>query len=102
MNRGLKKGIRGQLVLPSSDQMLKNINENIEVFKAVCDRDFEYCAFDIYEGTFDNTECIGIDFEILDRTVQESNASYSRFKNEIYNHFGAKPTQVFVGKYDKI
>lgn len=102
MNKGLKKGIKGQLILPCTDESVKYINENIEVFKAVCDRDFEYCKFDLYEGTYEDQDVIGIDFDIRDRTVKECDASYSRFKKEIHNHFGFHPTQIFIGKYDKI
>ena len=98
----LKKGIKGQLTLPDNDKIYKNIEENIEVFKAVCDRDFRCARFDIYEATYDNKDCIGIDFNILDFTSKEVNESYKRFKYEVYNHFGYKPKEVMKIKYDLI
>lgn len=102
MKSNLKKGIKGQMTVPLNEDSIKYINENIEVFKAVCDRDFEYCAFDIYEATYNDEDVVGIDFNIMDRTVKECDASFSRFKKEIKNHFGYKPNEVFIGKYDKI
>lgn len=97
-----KRGIKGQMIIPIKNNTIKYINENIEVFKAVCDRDFEYCRFDIYDGEYNNTEVIGIDFDIRDKTVKECDASFSRFKKEIKNHFGSTPKALFIGKYDKI
>lgn len=97
-----KKGIKGQLVLPCTDEVAKNINENIEVFKAVIARDFNSCLFDIYEGMYNEDEVIGIDFDIKGNLVKEVKADYTRFKKEIYNHFGYKPTEIFVGQYDKL
>ena len=102
MNRGLKKGIKGQLVAPILDNTLKYIDENIEVFKAVCKRDFEYCIFDIYEAEYEDNDVIGIDFNILDRTAKEADASYSRFKKELKNHFNFNLKEIFIGKYDKV
>ena len=102
MNRRLKKGIKGQMILPSDDNTIRYINENIEVFKAVCDRDFEYCLFDLYEGTYEDKDVIGIDFNIMGNTFKECDVSFSRFKKEIKNHFGSTPKQVFTGKYDRI
>ena len=102
MLKDLKRGIKGQLILLYNDDIIKYINENIEIFKAVCDRDFEYCLFDLYEGTYEDQDVIGIDFDIRDRTVKESEASYRRFKKEILNHFGYKPKEILIFKYDKI
>ena len=52
MKSNLKKGIKGQMIIPLNNDSIKYINENIEVFKAVCDRDFECCEFEIFEGEF--------------------------------------------------
>ena len=102
MIRNLKKGIRGQLTIPFNDDIIRYVNENIEVFKAVCDRDFEYCLFDIYEASYEDKDVIGIDFDIMGNTFKECDASFSRFKKEIKNHFGSTPKQIIVGKYDRI
>lgn len=102
MNRKLKKGIRGQLTIPFNDDTVRYVNENIEVFKAVCDRDFEYCLFEIYEASYEDNDVIGIEFDIMGNTFKECDASFSRFKKEIKNHFGSTPKQIFAGKYDRI
>ena len=102
MIRNLKKGIRGQLTIPFNDDIIRYVNENIEVFKAVCDRAFEYCLFDIYEASYEDKDVIGIDFDIMGNTFKECDASFSRFKKEIKNHFGSTPKQIIVGKYDRI
>lgn len=102
MKSNLKKGIKGQMIIPLNDDSIKYINENIEVFKAVCDRDFECCEFEIFEGEFKEKDVVGINFNILDKTVKEADISFNRFKKEIKNHFGFKPEEIFIGKYDKI
>lgn len=102
MTNNLKKGIKGQMYIPLNDDTDKWFNENIEVFKAVCDRDFEYCAFETYDAEYEGKEVIAFEFNIMDRTFKEAEASFSRFKKEIKNHFGYKPVEVFVGKYDRI
>ncbi len=102
MKENLKKGIKGQMYIPLNDESDKYFNENIEVFKAVCERDFEYCAFETYDAEYQDKEVIAFEFDIRDRTVKECDASFSRFKKEIKNHFGFKPVEVFIGKYDRI
>lgn len=102
MVKDLKKGIKGQMYIPLNDDTDKYYRENIEVFKAVCDRDFEYCAFETYDAEYQDKEVIAIEFDIRDRTAKEADASFSRFKKEIKNHFGYRPTEVFIGKYDRI
>lgn len=102
MKSKLKTGIKGQMTLPATDECFKYINENIEVFKAVCARDFRFAEFDIYEATHNDEDVVGIDFNLLDFTVKEVNAAYTRFKKEIYNHFGFKPKEVLKLKYDLI
>lgn len=100
--KSLKKGIKGQLILPATEQCFKYINENIEVFKGVCASRFNKCLFDIYEATYNDDEVVGIDFDILDNTKKECEASYKIFKEEIESHFGFKPKEIFIGRYDKI
>lgn len=102
MNKNLKKGIRGQMYIPLNDNSDKYFRENIEVFKGVCDRDFEYCAFETYDATYCNNEVIAFDFDIMGRTFKEVDALFRRFKKEVKNHFGYKPNVVFLGKYDRI
>lgn len=98
----LKKSIRGQLYVQSKEEYIKNISENIEVFKAVCARDFDSCLFEIFEGSYDTGDVIGIKFNITCRTFTECDASYRRFKKEIYNHFGFKVKEAFVMKTESI
>ena len=102
MNKGLKKGIKGQMYIPLNENTDKWFNENIEVFKAICNRDFEYCVFETYDAEYQEKEVIAFEFDIRDRTVKECDASFSRFKKEIKNHFGYKPEVVFIGKYDRV
>ena len=106
MKSELKKGIKGQMYIPLNDESDKYFVENIEVFKAVfkavCNCDFEYCAFETYYAEYQDKEVIAFDFDIRDRTFKEADASFSRFKKEIKNHFGYKPEVVFIGKYDRV
>ena len=101
MNK-LKKGIKGQMYIPFNDKSWKYFNDNIEVFKAVCDRDFEYCKFETYDAEYKGNLVIAFEFDIRDRTFKECNASFSRFKKEIKNHFCFTPKILLTGKYEKI
>ena len=102
MKENLRKGIKGQMYIPLNDESDKYFTENIEVFKAVCERDFEYCAFETYDAEYQDKEVIAFEFDIRDRTFKECDVSFSRFKKEIKNHFGYKPELVFIGKYDRV
>ena len=102
MRTKLKKGIKGQLIMPNNEDSIRYIKENSEVFKGVCDRDFRFTEFDIYEATYNDEEVIGIDFNLLDFTSKEVEEAYKRFKKEIKNHFGFTPKEVLKLKYDLI
>ena len=102
MRNDLKKGIKGQMYIPLNDESDKYFMENIEVFKATCNRDFEYCAYETYDAEYQGKEVIAFEFDIRDRTTKECDSSFSRFKKEIKNHFGFKPIEVFIAKYDKV
>lgn len=101
MNK-FKKGIKGQMYIPLNDKSWKHLNDNIEVFKAVCDSDFEYCKFETYDAEYQGDLVIVFEFDIRDRTFKECSASFSRFKKEIKNHFWFTPKILFTGKYEKI
>ena len=96
------KGCKGQMTVPDTEKIKEFIGENAEVFKAVCERDFVFCEFDIYEATYNKTNVIGIDFDIRDHTVKDVNKAVTRFRKEFFNHFGAKPKVVFKASYEKI
>lgn len=98
----MKKGIKGQMYIPLNEDSDKWFRENIEVFKAVCNRDFEYCAFETYDAEYQDEEVIAFEFDIRDRTAEEADSLFSRFKKEIKNHFGFKPIEILKIKYDRI
>lgn len=102
MNSDLKKGIKGQMILPYTDECIKYINENIEVFKAVCDRDFRFCIFEMYEATYEGENVIGFDFNLLNTLSKNVEDDFKRLKKEMKNHFGFPPTVILKAKYDRI
>ncbi len=100
----MKKGIKGQLVASKDENTIKYIQENDEVFKAVCARDFDcILEWDIYEAEYEGQDVIGIDFNILSNTAKETDKYLSLFKKELKNHFGFKVIhEILKLKYDKI
>ena len=100
----MKKGIKGRLLAPLEKNTIKYIKENVEVFKAVIDSDFDGCAieYEIYEAEYEDKDVIGIDFNILAKTVKEAEQYYKKFKYELKNHFGFKLNEHLKLKYDRI
>ena len=101
-NLNLKKGIRGQLTIPFNNDTIKYLDENIEVFKGVLDRDTKHCLFDIYEATYQDQQVFGIEFDIRNKTFKEAENDLRLFKKEIQNHFGYRPKKILEAKYEKI
>ena len=80
----MEKGIKGQLVASKDENTIKYIQENDEVFKAVCARDFDcILEWDIYEAEYEGQDVIGIDFNILSNTAKETDKYLSLFKKEL-------------------
>ena len=100
----MKRGIKGQLVASKDENTIRYIQENDEVFKAVCARDFDcVLEWDIYEAEYESNDVIGIDFNILSDTFKNTDKYYSLFKKELKNHFGFKTIhEILKLKYDKI
>lgn len=100
----MKKGIQGQLIADENEQTIKNIKENSEVFKGATDVIFKECIveYDIYRGTYNDKNVIGIDFNILGKTVKDADKYYSLFKKELKNYFGIDVKEIIKAKYDKI
>lgn len=97
----LKKGIKGQLTIPFTSDSNKYLDENIEVFKAVCSS-LPHCYYDIYEAMYQEKQVFGIEFDIRNRTFKDAENDLRTFKKEIQNHFGYKPRKILEAKYEKI
>lgn len=100
----MKKGIKGRLLVALEENTIEYIKQNEEVFKAVIVRDFDGCAieYEMYEAEYENKDVIGIDFNILAKTVKEAEQYYKNFKYELKNHFGFKLIEQVKLKYDRI
>lgn len=98
----MRKGVRETLILPLNDNVIRYVDENAEVFKAVIARDFDDCEFEIYEGTYQDTDIIAIDVIIIDKMQKIVDADLRRFKEEVRNHFGYRPTKIYSAKFTKI
>lgn len=98
----LNKGIKGRLRTKESEKLLKHIEDNVEVFRAVIERDYGTIEYDIYTAEYHDGDYITIDFNILASTFKEAKSELTRFKKEIYNHFGFKPVEYFTAQYDKV
>ena len=101
-SKKLNKGIKGQLLIPCNDKTVKSIESNRKVFKAICDTEFDYCEYDLYEATYQEEDVFGINFDIRGRTRKEVKSLYSIFKKEIKENFKYHPTEIFILEYDKV